>query len=187
MRLEFDDIDASNDGIWESGWQAKILAGIKALGFSSISEFLARFPAEPYAKLAKRLGEHVAELQIIWMQFDNNLDDIKYREAAKDCISRELNHTLKRGWGIGKNLEFRNALVYTEWSGWVTRSREDLEPVLDAVWQELLRLNPPLGWRPSGPDDPLIEAAFSRAWEPTGPGTDKGDGDNFVDDPGWTG
>jgi hypothetical protein len=31
-------------------------------------------------------------------------------------------------------------------------------------WQELLKLAPPLGWRPKVVDDPLVDQAFERGW-----------------------
>jgi hypothetical protein len=150
--------------IWEGDWRSRVYSRLRSLGFQSMLEFLARFPSEPYLKLAARLGADFAALQIISTQFREAREGGSIREAAKDCLVREINGQLRRGWGRGGRVDFQTAGVYANWMIEVTRAEPDVRPMVDVVWRELKNLNPDEGWLPSSPDDPLVLAAFSRRW-----------------------
>jgi hypothetical protein len=85
-----------------------------------------------------------------------------------DGFSREVVENLKRGWGVGRHADFRTAGVYAGWMA-LLEFRADapqLRPKGDAVWNSLKEIQPPRGWLPSGPNDPVIQAAFARGWPP---------------------
>jgi hypothetical protein len=150
--------------VWGGNWQAKLRSKLHSLGCENIHDFLVRYPAESYLKLAKRLGEDIAALQLIWMQFDEAVRDKQFREAAKDCLTREVTAHLKRGWGKGVRIDFHTAGVYADWIGELTRVEPQARPLADAVWKALKELQPPEGWLPASPDDPLIVSAFDEGW-----------------------
>jgi hypothetical protein len=163
MATNADDADRG-ERVWGGDWPAKLHSRLHSLGFKTIQDFLARFPSEPYLKLVKRLGENVAAMQLIWMQFQEAQQDASFREAAKDCLAREITGQLRRGWGKGVRVDFHTAGAYANWVTELTRFQPDVRPNADAVWRALNELRPPEGWLPVGPDDPVIVAAFAKGW-----------------------
>ena len=152
--------------IWNGDWEARLLSRVQSMGSRSILDFLDRFPAEPYIKVARRLGEDVAAVQLARMQFEEASGPAAFRRAAIDGLAREIAEHLKRGWGVGRHADFNTAGVHT---GWMTllRFRASAPPEIvrkgDAVWEELNRLDPSRGWLPNGPDDAILAAAFAAA------------------------
>ncbi len=55
---------------WQGNWRAKILSRIREVGCESISEYLAKFPAVPYTKVAETLGDEVAAVQLAQLQLE---------------------------------------------------------------------------------------------------------------------
>jgi hypothetical protein len=165
MRLEGERM-SKPDQTWIGDWRERIRERVRSLGSVSVAEFLEHYPAEPYYKVARRLGNDVSAAQISRMQFEEaaNRDEVRHR--AMDGFTREIVENLKRGWGVGKHVEFRTAGVHAAWMA-LLEFRADaphLRPKGAAVWDSLKALQPPRGWLPSGPDDPLIEAAFAQGW-----------------------
>lgn len=156
--------DDRGDRVWGGDWQSRLYLRLNSLGFKTLREFLAQFPAEPYLKLTVRLGKDIAALQLIWLQFQEAQQQGMIREAAKDCLVREIAGQLPRGWGKGVRVDYHTAGVYANWLTELTRLQPDARLVADAVWRALNDLKPPQGWLPMGPDDPLIVAAFAKGW-----------------------
>jgi hypothetical protein len=92
---------ANAEATWKGNWQARIQQRLNEMGFSSMSEFLAHFPGEPYIQVANRLGENVAGAQIVWMQNKEATSQHAIKLLAMDALSHELNYHLENGWGIG--------------------------------------------------------------------------------------
>jgi hypothetical protein len=160
------DADVPNRGerVWGGDWQARLRSSLHSLGCETVQDFLVRYPAEPYLKLVKRLGDHVAALQLVRMQFDEARQSGRVRDAAKDCLCRELVGNLKRGWGMGVRADFHMAGAYANWVTELERCQPDTRPLADAVWRVLNEMCPPWGWLPDSPDDPFLASAFARGW-----------------------
>jgi len=142
----------------------RIRSLLHSRGFESTSDLLSRFPAKPYVDLAADLGNDMAALQLEWMQFEEAKEQGKLRDAAMDSLARELAGHLREGWGRGTQVDFNTAGVFADW---VTRLEDydpDLVPRAEAVWQALHELRPPEGWKPEGPDNPLLAFAFDKGW-----------------------
>ncbi len=150
--------------VWGGEWRAKVRARLHAIGCETVEDLLTRHPAEPYLKLVKRLGDDVAALQVTVLQFEEAIEQGRFREAAKDRLARLINGHLKKGWGRGLHLDFNTAGVYADWATELEKFRPESRPLADAVWRALLTLPPPQGWTPTGPDDAIIKAAFEKGW-----------------------
>ena len=152
---------------WQPGWQARILYQAKLLGFSSISEFLASHPATPYEDIGTFFQIAVAPIQIVRLQLDEAGWAGSIRPAAMDVLPREINRAFPEGWRNGENPDFRRASAFSAFMTDIVfdaKATKEMEAAAQRVCDELLKLAPPVGWRPSGPNDPLIQQAFSRAW-----------------------
>jgi hypothetical protein len=167
MRLEGAGMSNSHQ-TWVGDWRERIRERVQSLGSESVRDFLEHHPAEPYFKVARRLGNDVAAVQLARMQFEEAADQDEVRQAAMDGFSREILENLKRGWGVGKHADFRTASVYAGWMALLEFRADapDLRPKGDAVWISLTAIQPPHGWLPSGPNDPIIQAAFAQGWPP---------------------
>lgn len=148
--------------MWGGDWRARIRGRIHALGCETMSDFFNRHPAEPYHKMARRLGADVAAAQLMWMQFEEISGADEFRLAAMDGLTRVIRNHLKRGWGVGRHVVFNTSHAYAVWLSllrlYAGASRAE------AVWDALEALDPPPGWLPDGPEDPIIQAAFDKAW-----------------------
>jgi len=142
---------------------------IRSTGASSVTEFLARYPAIPFHKLLRQLGMLMAPMQLNTLQFDEAIANDKVRDAVKDLLVRTLNDITKRGWGRGGHWESNRAMAYSHFVTDVpTYSRNAVkQDVAIKVWMALESLQPPVGWLPVSVNDPLIEKAFEIGWPET--------------------
>ena len=156
--------------IWLGNWHAKIRGRIHAEGCETVTDFAKRHALLPYFKLARLIGEDVAAVQVAMMQFEEAKQAGLMREAAKDALSRGIHQHLKHGWNKGMHAKRMTAGAYAEWLS-VLEFRTlapELLPMGQAVWDALVASNPPVGWLPTGPDDPIVAAAFDRGWPTSG-------------------
>jgi len=150
--------------MWNGDWRAKVRSRLHEIGCETVHDFLARYPGEPYRKLVSRLGGDVAALQLTMMQLEESGEQGGLRDTAKDRLARLVNGHLKKGWAQGQHADFNTAGVYADWVTELERFQPYARQFADAVWQALLSIPPPAGWKPSGADDPILTDAFDRAW-----------------------
>lgn len=152
---------------WDGDWRARLADSVRAAGASSVSEFLARHPCEPYVKVVQRLSEPFVAAQLEMVQFEEAERSGQLVQAARDGLSRIIAYHLKRGWGRGMHAQFNTASAYAGWLGllgFLQETRPELRAVGQAVWQSLIQQPPPEGWIPSGPNDLHIVSAVTAAW-----------------------
>jgi hypothetical protein len=149
---------------WQGNWRAKILSRIREVGFESVTNYLAKFPAMPYMRVAEKLGEDVAAVQVAQVQFEEAKGMRKIREAAIDSLPRDLNYYLKDGWRHGAKNDFDTSSAFAVWATRLDQLSLGLKDTVDAVWAALEKLQPSTGWRPGGGNDPLIQKAFDEGW-----------------------
>src|SRR5262249_59355309 len=104
---------------WAGDWRARLLARLHAQGLDTVAAFLARHPGEPYVRVARRLGDDVAAMQLMLLQFEEAEDADRLRRAAMDGLARELADCLRRGWGRGMHVKFNAARAYAGFLGLV--------------------------------------------------------------------
>src|SRR5262245_12020724 len=150
--------------IWGGDWQTRVRSYLRQQGHKDIQDFLGRFLAMPYVKVAKRLGSDVAPIQVIWLQYREGLEKGNLREVALDALAREISDKLKRGWGHKIHLEFNRANAFARWIGEIKECAPEFEPYCQATWKALLGLSPGDKWVPTGPADPILVAAFEIGW-----------------------
>jgi hypothetical protein len=153
------------DQVWGGNWRAKIKARVHAIGCETVSEFLARFPAEPYITVAQRLGNDIAAFQLEWMQFEEGNNAIRW--LAMDSLTRDITSHLPAGWRHGTKDDFDTAGAYADWIVRLEQQQPEIKDKAKAVWTALEELHPPVGWMPSGTDDPFVVNAFFKGWAET--------------------
>ncbi len=163
----------ANPTTWQGDWNSRVRQDVRAQGCETVNDFLRRYPSEPYHKVARRLPGNVAAVQLVLLQFQEAFQNGSIRNAARDCLAREICLNLKRGWGRGMRVDFHTAGAYASWvcSLEFRTGAPELRKVGEEVWKALVQKNPKEGWLPSGPDDPLIVAAFDQAWPELPPKT----------------
>jgi hypothetical protein len=122
-------------------------------------------PARPYEEAANWLGQF-APIQLIAIQFREAKSLGLVREAAMDSLSRNLVEQLPHGWGSCDNADWQAIKALSSWSSeiQVTGELDEYKSTLLAIAKELRALPPPVGWVPSGPDDPLLVSIFDLQW-----------------------
>jgi hypothetical protein len=151
---------------WKGNWSQRIHRALRERGFETASEFLERFPGESYLTVVNRIAPWVAAMQLINLQMREARTAGTLRAAAMDGCARNLNDRLPEGWMESSNAEssLAGALAGVSASLTVDAESPELARRLDGVYKALRSLCPPVGWRPSGPDDPIIREAFDRGW-----------------------
>ena len=158
---------ANANRIWEGDWNTRVRERVRSNGSDSVLDLLDQHPCEPYFLIARRLGNDVAAAQVARMQFEEVDGPGGFRQAAIDALSREITEQLKRGWGVGKHVEFLTADVFAGWMALLEYRVGSPPHILargEAVWEELNRIDPPQGWKPTGTDDSILVAAFAKGW-----------------------
>ena len=150
---------------WDEDWSLQIKERINALGYPTLTVFLAAFPNEPYVKLAKRLGKNVTPLQIIHAQLAES-QELKYqRIVAIDSLSRIL-HEETRGWMVGEQWKHRLAITNSRWLAMIPSNEHsnEIKQSKERVWITLMTLTPYQGWLPTSCNDTILGTAFNRGW-----------------------
>ncbi len=139
---------------------------LRAEGLSSLSELLASHPNRTYSEIASLVGK-VAPIQLIAIQFQEAKKTGRTQDAVKDCLVRNLNEQLPKGWGVGEKAEWKSVLALSSWSSEVkvTGDCDYLDATLFAIVKSLRALPPPTGWTPLGINDPIIGTIFDSCWQ----------------------
>jgi hypothetical protein len=168
---------------WHGDWETRLLDRLRDLGYTNTLEFLQAFPGHSYKQLVDTIGD-CAVVQLEFLQFKEAEAADRLREAAMDCLTRNLRSYLPRGWGrsdfdstlpasvvdwlkddeVTNRSRFLIASAICHSSASLVRFGAEKPKKMVLVGKALQELNPPLGWQPAGPDDPLIVAAFAVAW-----------------------
>jgi hypothetical protein len=137
-------------------WQADVMEKVRALGATSMREFVESHPDATYAELADMLGPEVMPIQVydLHLREAHAAGPVAFREAAADSLARDLR---RHRWSDDDE---DNIPVWAAWASSLARV-EDKATV--HLWAALKAHAKP-GWRPSSKDDPVIVAAFAEAW-----------------------
>jgi len=83
---------------------------------------------------------------------------------ARDTLARALRELLRRGWRYrGGEMDFPTAAALSDWETTMGTWGAGCGDLARQVVDTLLQAEPPIGWRPSGADDPLLIAVFGTA------------------------
>ena len=144
-------------------WPERVARLVRAMGYPNLQSFLAARPVATYFDVADEIGHDVAPIQVLCVQFQEAKLINAVRRAAMDSLSRRVLQEFPQGWGIDERAEYRAASALSTWTASIVVSGdcEDYENRLDNIADSL---QPPTGWIPIGPDDPVITAAFDQHW-----------------------
>ncbi len=149
---------------WQGDWKKRLLSRVREAGCKTVTEYLAMAPAQPYLRIADRLGKDIAAVQLEVMHFEEANNDNGIRNAAVDSLVREMALYLPNGWKVTTKGDFDTARVYASWIVRIEKKDEKLRAKAQATWEALEELKPPEGWLPRGPEDALICEAFLQGW-----------------------
>lgn len=152
--------------VWEGNWQARVKERVRARGFSTLSAWSDARPSGTYNDLAAELGEDIAPFQVEYLLHEEAI------KAGVGVLHRVLRAGLSRhlwrrlpssGWDAkGTEAWSEAAGASAVWFSAIPKTLADVRDRADRVWDELAA-RAPRGWRPSGPDDPILVAAFEAA------------------------
>lgn len=151
---------------WTTDWPNRLRDELRSKGYESITSFLSQFPAEPYVDVARRIAPWVAGMQVSRLHMQEAKLSGQLRAAAMDALARDLNWRLPDGWVPDSTTESRaaGAAATSTTSVVVDGDAPHFKPRMLEVYKGLKACEPAVGWKPSGPDDPLICDAFARGW-----------------------
>lgn len=145
----------------EGDWRARLYARLRARGYRSAMVLAAARPAVPARRLAGELGPDLVSAQLLRTLVAEAVASGAADWLARDLLARHLAGALDEGWPRSPS-----AAVYMRIAGalsrWIACLPEPWRGVARVAARTLLDAPPAPGWRPSGPDDAVIEAALAR-------------------------
>lgn len=150
---------------WSGNWRGRLLRRLSTLCFVTLSEYLHENQGLSYFDIANYLGENdFAAIQIEWLQFEEAIQQNKFREAAMDSLLREILHHLSDGWRREPQTDFQAASVWADWIVRLEDYSKNVRPIATQVWNKIVSSPPPLGWKPKNTEDSIIVFAFLTGW-----------------------
>ena len=151
------------DHPWIPDWPDRVTGLVQSMGYPDLESFLATMPAVSYIDVADEIGHGVAPIQVLCVQFKEAKSRNVVRRAAMDALTRHAIEQFPIGWGIDERPEYRAASALGNWtaSSVVSGDCGEYENLLQRIAHSF---KPPKGWIPTGPDDPVIIAAFEEHW-----------------------
>ena len=144
-------------------WPDRVGRLVRAMGYPDLQSLLAARPAATYEEVANEIGHDVAPIQVFVVQFKEAKLANAVREAAMDALAREVMDEFPEGWGIAERADYRRASALGNWISSIIVSG-DCSACGDRLRKLAHSFRPPAGWIPTGPDDPVIRAAFDEHW-----------------------
>jgi hypothetical protein len=170
---------------WQGNWEKRIYGRVFQRDFASLTAFADTRPTVTLEQLARELGpeKDIAPVQVEWLLLDEARKTGRGHRFARPALVRQVHEFFPQGWnradrpspGPSSPDEWCRVSVYSTWRGGAGL-REEYDAETDRVFDSLERIAP-VGWLPSGPDDPIIVQAFregrfpedSDAGKPGGP------------------
>lgn len=159
---------------WRGDWRARLQELVRARGYGSVSEFVDAHPLLSLVQLANDLGGgDVAAVQLETVLVDEARAADIVERRARDLLTRKL-AMLSGGWPGPPSARTREeeARVMDALSGWTPQTLPEMTADhVVALGTALLRSTTiPVGWRPTGPDDPVVVELFEQFWPRLRPG-----------------
>ena len=152
---------------WQGNWKKRLLDRLQTQGFATLTDYLRQNPTISYLEIADLFGkEDVAAFHVEWLHFEEAVKQAKFRDAAIDSLIREIAHHLPNGWKEEVRGDFDTASVWGDWIVRLENYASNVRPIASSVWSDLLESEPPVGWKPQGPEDKRITQAFDKNWPP---------------------
>jgi len=150
---------------WRGDWHRRMIEILAERGFANLTAFARTRPNATLGALAAEIGVgDVAPIQVQWVLFEEAKSSGALRPFATDLLARRL-HEVDAGWPAGTTYGEQKAVRHqlVAWQGCLRDEAEEAK--LAQVTRALLDATDiPAGWKPSGPDDPVIMAVFERYW-----------------------
>jgi len=146
----------NEDRSWEGDWKARLYERVRALGFTSLTDFAAARPTASLADLAEELGkDDVAGVQVLSGLLAEAERRGKINRFERDVFVRMFNQSVPGGWPsvLDDANRFAVAKALGSWIGYTPDMHQDRAR---KIMMALLANPPPTGWRPVSPDDELL-------------------------------
>jgi hypothetical protein len=139
---------------WKGDWRTRVTERARERGSPSVTSFVGAHPTCTFRELAEVLGpDDVAAAQVQDVMRDEAGEDLHALERlVRNLLVRDPLLAIAPSWEVAKTTIQMNLADYLG---------ESYEGALDRVFAALEKLAPE-GWRPTGPDDPLLLEAFKR-------------------------
>lgn len=151
-------------------WQERLRELLGSHGYSSLSRYADANPLASLDALADALG--IADIGAVQLEGQLLREAVQERQIdrrARDLLARQL-ASLPGGWpGAPKarnaNEETRCMQALSSWFpiGFAT---EYQVAIIKVALEMLSDTELPKGWRPSGPNDPVLVRLFEKHWQP---------------------
>jgi hypothetical protein len=142
---------------WDGAWREKIDERIRALGFSSLDDYLLARRGLAYVAMAEELGEGVLGVHLARLELESAHESGSeaFREAAKRSLVRSL--------GEPHGDDPFDVSGCSIWASRIAMVDATADERATEVCRRLLADAPP-GWRPSTETDPLLAKTFDAVW-----------------------
>lgn len=151
---------------WPKDWEQDVYQRLKALGHSSVRDFLQANPLLGYTALAKTVGEKTVPFMLGFLQYREAIEVGELCLAAMDSFSRKYRECNPGGWKAKSHAD--NIADFASATGLLAAELAAIDPRLEgtmaSIFNDICDRDPPAGWTPTGATDPVLLAAFDKCW-----------------------
>jgi len=145
---------------WANNWKENVYNKVAALGFDDITAFATSVPSVPYRKLARKLGDEIAPVQIEKLLREELIAKGNQNFFARDCLARYLAQYLPGGWAGNSTHDFYTARAFSAWSAALSLDPNEMtREQTRRVWNNVHQIAAP-GWNVAGAEDQVLLRAF---------------------------
>ncbi len=146
----------SNGRAWQGDVKVRLYERVRARGHESLTAFAEARPTSSLVELAEELGkDDIVAVQVFSGLVAEAERSRRVTRLVRGQLVRELSQHLTSGWPLVLDEETRFDVAHAL-ARWGTYTPDTHQERVNRVGDALLRTPPPPGWRPLGPDDPLL-------------------------------
>ena len=149
----------SEGSSWRGPWKVRLYERVRERGYTSLTAFAEARPSASLVALAEELGaDDVNAVQVFsGLVAEAEQSPRRLLRLIRGQLVREMSESLPNGWPAVMDDSARFAVAETL-STWSAFTPEPQYERVSRAGDALLANPPPPGWRPLGPDDPILLA-----------------------------
>lgn len=133
-----------------------VLARLKEIGFDSMLQFCRANPILTFSQLVSAIGmDDVPPVLVVSILREETISNGVWDYFVKTAFVRSVTKHFPSGWMIGPNAEYRRGGVYANLCSLVGTDDDPPSGIRDRL-RDLI----PVGWNPTGVDDPIVIKLF---------------------------
>jgi hypothetical protein len=153
------------DESWRGDWRDRVYSRVRSCGYETVTVFAEEHPRATIFELVDLLtDEEINGAQLVALMRDEAERDRSIVRFARSLLVHALWERIPNGWridpGNGSDFDFKAASALASVISELPDSARGFGTRLARI---MMSAELPIGWLPTGPDDPIVIGLFERA------------------------